>query len=108
MAAALAQDPRVGSVRQTQAAMLFRNDEPEKPQVAQSLDKLGGLSGITVPALEVRLFRRQEVIDGIQHRAKNLPILIAQRRIRKQLLFQNPTGYQTLHYAHSLHLLGDA
>jgi len=44
------------------------------------------------PALEIRVFRTQELVDGIQDCPQHFSILVAQPRIRKQLLLENPTG----------------
>ena len=65
MRAALAQYARVPAIGQTKAAVFLRDDEAEQPQIAQALNELRRLLGLSVPALEVLLPRSQELVDGM-------------------------------------------
>src|SRR5579871_1498000 len=108
MGAALAQDPRVAGVRETEAAMFLRNDETEEAQIPQALNELLRLGGLTIPAFEVLLAWREKIVDGLQHGAQHLTILVAQPRIGEQLLLEDTTGNQAFGDTHRLHPLENA
>ncbi len=80
--------------------MLFGNDETEEPQITQPLNEFGGLFGIAIPTLEIPVLGSQKIIDGIDHHLQDLLVLIAQLRIREQLILQDVSGDEIFGDAH--------
>ena len=50
--------------------------------------------------LEVLATGREELIDGIEHHAEDFAVLLAQPRIGKEAVLDDPAGQQTLRDAH--------
>jgi hypothetical protein len=96
VAAGLAQDPRIGRVRQAESAMLLGDDEPEQAQLPQLLDELGRLSGLLVPALEVLRMIAQEGVDRVDHRLENLAVTVTHARVGKHVGMQDLPAKQGL------------
>jgi hypothetical protein len=100
MRTALAQDPRITRIGETETAVLLGDDQAEEAQVAQPLDEVLGLGRLSIPALEFLVPRREELIDGIEHQPQYLAVLLAQPWIRKEAVFDDSTRQQTLCDAH--------